>query len=112
MMAKLIQQKAICSWRLQKQVMRYGELKNSITHITDKVLTTQLRQLEEDGFILRQVYAVVPPKVEYSLTARGRRSIKIVETIRLYGLDLMREMQVNKHKRSKTVSTKKKKPKD
>ena len=93
-------------WRLKDHVMRYGELKKDIPHITHKMLTSQLRDLEEEGFIHRQVYAVVPPKVEYSITDRGRRAIHIVEAIRNYGLSLMEEFGVEhekavKHKRNK-----------
>jgi DNA-binding HxlR family transcriptional regulator len=81
-------------WRLKDQVMRYGELKKDIPHVTHKMLTTQLRQLEEEGFITRTVYPVVPPKVEYALTERGRRAIPVVEVIRDYGLALMKEFEV------------------
>lgn len=81
-------------WRLKDRIMRYGELKNDIPHITHKMLTSQLRELEEEGFVTRTVYAVVPPKVEYSITERGMRSIAIIETIRNYGLELMDEFGV------------------
>lgn len=85
-------------WRLKDKVMRYGELKKDIPHVTHKMLTSQLRELEEEGFITRKVYAVVPPKVEYSITKRGKRSIEIIDTIRNYGLELMKEFKVE-HKK-------------
>ncbi len=47
---------------------RFGELKKSIGHVTQKVLTAQLRQMEESGLLTRKVYAEVPPRVEYTLT--------------------------------------------
>lgn len=78
-------------WRLQDRVMRYSELKRDIPRITDKMLTTQLRELEDEGFIHREVYPVVPPKVEYSMTEKGKTCIPIIETIRNYGLYLIRE---------------------
>lgn len=78
-------------WRLQDRVMRYSELKKDIPHISDKMLTSQLRELEANGFIHRQVYAVVPPKTEYSITEKGLRAIPIIHTIREYGLSLMQE---------------------
>jgi DNA-binding HxlR family transcriptional regulator len=78
-------------WRLQDKVMRYGELRKDIPHISDKMLTTQLRELEADGFIERKVYAVVPPKTEYSMTERGRAAMPLIVHIREYGLALMRE---------------------
>lgn len=76
-------------WRLKDNIYRYGQLKKSITHISDKMLTSQLRELEADGFIHRRVYAVVPPKVEYSITPKGKSAIPIVDTIRNYGIQLM-----------------------
>lgn len=78
-------------WRLNGRVMRYGELKKDIARVTHKMLTAQLRELESDGFITRTVFPVVPPKVEYSLTTRGMQAIPIIETIRNYGLALMKE---------------------
>jgi DNA-binding HxlR family transcriptional regulator len=83
-------------WRLKDRVMRYSELKRDIPHITDKMLTTQLRQLESDGFLHRKVYAVVPPKTEYSITPRGKRSIEIIDVIRQYGQELMKEEGLSK----------------
>lgn len=76
-------------WRLKDQTMRYGELRKDIPHISDKMLTTQLRELEEDGYVNRQVYAVVPPKTEYSLTEKGREVIPLVTQIREYGKQLI-----------------------
>lgn len=78
-------------WRLSKRTMRYSELKKYLPHISHKMLTTQLRELEGFGFVSRTVYPVVPPKVEYSLTERGQRALPIIDAIRQYGMDLMRE---------------------
>ena len=50
---------------------RFGELKKSVGNVSQKVLTAQLRAMEESGLVHRQVYAEVPPKVEYSLTELG-----------------------------------------
>lgn len=85
-------------WRLKDKIMRYGELKKDIPHITHKMLTTQLRELEEEGFISRKVYAVVPPKVEYSITKRGKRAIIMIDEIRKYGLELMKEFGIDHNK--------------
>lgn len=78
-------------WRLKDKTMRYGELKKDIPHITHKMLTSQLRELEEFGLVIRQVYAVVPPKVEYSLSPKGTKAIDVITVIRNYGLALMKE---------------------
>ncbi len=86
--------------------MRYGELKKDIPHITHKMLTSQLRELEEEGFINRKVYAVVPPKVEYSITSRGKRAVVIVDVIRNYGIELMKEFGVEEKKNTVTKSRK------
>ncbi|HRG59745.1 MAG TPA: helix-turn-helix domain-containing protein [Bacteroidia bacterium] len=88
-------------WRLKDNVLRYGELKNDITPISHKVLSQKLKELEQDGFISRMVYASVPPKVEYSLTKRGMRSIKVITIIRDYGLDLMSEYKIEAKKGTK-----------
>ena len=78
-------------WRLKDKVMRFSELKKSMPKITDKMLTTQLRELESFGFINRKVYPVVPPKVEYSITDKGLEAIPIIETLRQYGFKLMQQ---------------------
>jgi DNA-binding HxlR family transcriptional regulator len=88
-------------WRLKDKVMRYGELKKDIPRISDKMLTSQLKELEEEGFIRRKVFPVVPPKVEYSITTRGRKAIKIVNMIRNYGLELMKEFGVGEELKNK-----------
>lgn len=88
-------------WRLKDKVQRYGELKKDIPHITHKMLTSQLRELEEEGFISRKVYPVVPPKVEYSITKRGKKAISIVEVMRNYGLELMKEFGIDHQKIAK-----------
>ncbi|KAF0241271.1 MAG: helix-turn-helix domain-containing protein [Sediminibacterium sp.] len=86
--------KAPILWRLNDNTMRYGELRKDIPHISDKMLTTQLRELEEDGFIHRKVYAVVPPKTEYSLTDEGREMITLITTIRNYGLKMIEKQSL------------------
>ncbi|MFA9370215.1 MAG: winged helix-turn-helix transcriptional regulator [Labilibaculum antarcticum] len=63
----------------EKNVLRYGELKRMVRNITSKMLTQTLRELEDDQLINRKVYAEVPPKVEYSLTATGKELIPFIE---------------------------------
>lgn len=64
---------------------RFGELKKSIGSVSQKVLTAQLRTMEESGLISRKVYAEVPPKVEYSLTALGQSLRPILDSMQNWG---------------------------
>ena len=57
--------------KLEPQQLRFSELKRILPHITDRMLTLQLRELEQDGLLTRTVFAEVPPRVEYALTASG-----------------------------------------
>ncbi|HIU52264.1 MAG TPA: helix-turn-helix transcriptional regulator [Candidatus Merdicola faecigallinarum] len=65
---------------------RFGELKKSVTGITQKVLTNNLRQMEADGLIKRKVYAEVPPRVEYSLTKTGLSLKPILDSMVSWGI--------------------------
>ncbi len=64
---------------------RFGELKKSIGSVSQKVLTAQLRDMEQNGLVHRKVYAEVPPRVEYSLTDLGRSLKPILEALRIWG---------------------------
>lgn len=64
---------------------RFGELKKSLGSISQKVLTQQLRAMEEDGLVKRKVYAEVPPRVEYSLTEDGFSLRPILESMFQWG---------------------------
>ena len=64
---------------------RFGELKKSIGNVSQKVLTAQLRDMEQNGLVHRKVYAEVPPRVEYSLTDLGRSLKPILEALRIWG---------------------------
>ena len=64
---------------------RFGELKKSIGSVSQKVLTAQLRDLEEKGLVSRKVYAEVPPRVEYSLTELGKSLSPILDAMREWG---------------------------
>jgi len=88
--------KAPILWRLKNKTMRYGELRKDIPHISDKMLTTQLRELEQDGYINRKVFAVVPPKTEYSLTEQGKDILKLITSIRNYGLKMIEKQDLKK----------------
>ena len=64
---------------------RFGELKKSIGAVSQKVLTAQLRAMEESGLVHREVYAEVPPRVEYSLTELGKSLKPILDSLRAWG---------------------------
>ena len=64
---------------------RFGELKKSISNVSQKVLTAQLRDMEENGLVSRKTYAEVPPRVEYSLTELGRSLKPILDAMQDWG---------------------------
>ena len=83
--------KAIILWHLIGQPLRFSELKRFLPQATPKMLTQQLRSLEEDGLISRTVYPVVPPKVEYGLTELGKKTIPILQQMHHFGVELLQE---------------------
>ena len=66
---------------------RFGELKKSIGTVSQKVLTAQLRDMEEKGLLTRKVYAEVPPRVEYTLTETGYSLKPILDSMWVWGAD-------------------------
>ena len=66
---------------------RFGELKKSVGNVSQKVLTSQLRDMEESGLVNRKVYAEVPPRVEYSLTELGESLNPILDAMKCWGED-------------------------
>lgn len=74
---------------LRKGKLRYGELKSNIPHITDKMLYSQLRELEKKGMIERKVYKEKPPRVDYYVTSLGKRSMKVIDALNTFGEHLM-----------------------
>ncbi|APE33679.1 transcriptional regulator [Nocardia mangyaensis] len=77
--------KALILWALSTGTQRFGELKQLVPGVTEKMLIQQLRELEHDGVIHREVYAQVPPKVEYSLTELGVSLNEALETLGAWG---------------------------
>ena len=83
--------KAVILYHLKDETLRYNEIKRKIKEITDKMLAQQLHELEDDKLINRKVYAVVPPKTEYSLTELGQSLIPILDAMCSWGEQFMVE---------------------
>ncbi|PKM89438.1 MAG: hypothetical protein CVU87_05355 [Firmicutes bacterium HGW-Firmicutes-12] len=78
--------KVIIIYRLSKRMcMRYNELKRCITGITHKMLSNQLKELENDDIIIRKEYSQIPPKVEYSLTEKGKSLVPVLNAMCRWG---------------------------
>lgn len=72
-------------WYLKAEKRRYSEIKNYLQDLSQGSLTKQLRELEHDGVIKRDVYPVVPPKVEYSLTEKGKALMPVLDMMEIFG---------------------------
>lgn len=80
--------KSIILYRLAEvPVMRFGEMRKSMPEITERMLSKQLRELESDGLIGRQVYSQIPPKVEYRLTEIGAKLIPVLNMMKDWGAE-------------------------
>ena len=77
--------KALILWHLSENTLRFSELKKLISGATPKMLTQQLRELESNALIRREVFPVIPPKVEYSLTDLGRSVMPVLIAMRDWG---------------------------
>ena len=82
--------KALILWHLSEKKLRFSELRKVITSATPKMLTQQLRELEANALIHREVFPVIPPKVEYSLTETGRSLLPILVAMRDWGAGYLR----------------------
>ncbi|WP_055666598.1 winged helix-turn-helix transcriptional regulator [Desnuesiella massiliensis] len=74
---------------------RFSELSKGINGISQKMLTQQLRQMEDDGIIYRKVYPEVPPKVEYSLTVLGKSLKPILDEMNSWGIEHLKHSNLN-----------------
>lgn len=75
----------IMFWLSKRKIVRYGELKKLIKGITHKMLSSQLKELEYEGIIIRKEYHQIPPKVEYSLSEKGWTLMPILEEMCKWG---------------------------
>ena len=82
--------KALSLWHLSVGKLRFSELKRVVANATPKMLTQQLRELETDHLIHREVFPVIPPKVEYSLTETGKSLIPVLTAMRDWGAEYLR----------------------
>src|SRR4051812_26523584 len=73
--------KSVVLWYLMKERKRFSDLKKAIPDITEKMLSIQLRRLEKDGLVRREIFAEVPPRVEYSLTKEGESLLTILNEL-------------------------------
>lgn len=77
--------KSIILFHLLSGTLRFSEIRRQIGTVTPRMLTNQLRELEEDGLITRKIYPQVPPKVEYSLSDLGRSMEPILTALKIWG---------------------------
>lgn len=82
--------KSLILWHLAEGKLRFSELRSRIKKATPKMLTQQLRELETQNLIHREVFAVIPPKVEYSLTETGKSLMPILVAMRDWGSGYLR----------------------
>lgn len=80
--------KTVVLWYLRNNTLRFGELKKLIPDITEKMLSLQLKALEADGLVKREVYPEVPLRVEYSLTDFGKSLVPVLDAIAKWGRNL------------------------
>jgi DNA-binding HxlR family transcriptional regulator len=83
--------KALILWHLVDNTLRFGELRKLIPQATPKMLTQQLRELENANLVIRTVYPVVPPKVEYNLSDFGKSIKPILEAMYAWGADYLKD---------------------
>jgi DNA-binding HxlR family transcriptional regulator len=84
--------KAVVLYQLRSGTKRFGELRRLMPRVTQRMLTLQLRELEEDGLVRRTVFAEVPPRVEYELTAFGRSLEPILQAMCEWGMRYKRRL--------------------
>ena len=82
--------KSLILWHLAGGILRFNELQKQLPSATPKMLTQQLRELEAQKLIHREVFPVIPPRVEYSLTELGRSLMPILVAMRDWGADYLR----------------------
>jgi DNA-binding HxlR family transcriptional regulator len=77
--------KGVVLYHLFEGTLRFNEIRRRLPNVTQRMLTNQLRELEADGLIIRKIYPQVPPKVEYSLSTRGRTLKPVIKALKAWG---------------------------
>jgi len=86
--------KALILWHLSEKTLRFSQLRKEISGATAKMLTQQLRELEAQELIHREVFPIIPPKVEYSLTDLGRSLLPILVAMRDWGANYLKSQNL------------------
>lgn len=78
--------KVLILWHIRQSTLRYSEIRRKLPKVSHKMLSQQLRELEADGLIHRELYPVVPPKTEYSLTDEGLTLLPVLTAMQQWGV--------------------------
>ncbi|MDD3467180.1 MAG: helix-turn-helix domain-containing protein [Campylobacterales bacterium] len=88
--------KGLILWYLHEHgTLRNGEMLRLIPSITQKMLTQQLREMEDSGLVIRKIYEQVPPKVEYSLTEHGQKLKTVLEAMKKWGNEYAKDNNIS-----------------
>lgn len=91
--------KAAIMWKLSEGPQRFGQLREKVGGVSDRMLTKQLKEMQEDGLIARRAFAEVPPRVEYALTEKGKSLGPVLQSILKWGLAHMEREVVTDHQK-------------
>ncbi|NLV25727.1 MAG: helix-turn-helix transcriptional regulator [Methanomicrobiales archaeon] len=81
--------KALIIWQLKSDTLRFTQLMERLPMVSPRMLTKQLRELEDDGVVIRTIYPEVPPRVEYTLSQLGTSVIPVLEALCLWGSEYL-----------------------
>ena len=85
--------KILILYLVSNEINRFGKMSMMLKGISKQMLTSQLRELEEDGIIERKIYAEIPPRVEYFLTPKGKSLLPIIHMMKNWGLEYIKEQE-------------------
>jgi DNA-binding HxlR family transcriptional regulator len=86
--------KILIMYLISNDINRFGKMSMMLKGISKQMLTSQLRELEQDGIIERKIYAEIPPRVEYFLTAKGKSLLPIIAMMKEWGLAYVKEEEL------------------